>query len=163
MEVMGRMTGNNYLLIHLFSPLEVLCFGLIYAGWTSGRWRAAMLVGTLLTLAAWGTLFPFEDHHRFNGLSYHLEALALMLGSMALLWHLAQDLSRSLFTRASFWVLTSMLGEQAFSFFVYLTRDWFLAHALPALRLLVLVRAFVEVGSYLVYAWAFRCHLRTQD
>lgn len=151
MVVLAFTHGNNWVLVHLFAPVQLAVFAWMYADWAP-RW-----MGGFFKLAAVGYalaclwLLPRENLSRFSGLSFHLQTLLLMASSLMLLCQLALKVDRALLEHPGAWIAAGVLCDMAITLVAYASRDWLLIHARSWAFWLNLVRSQVITLSYLFF------------
>lgn len=151
MVLLAATRGNNWMLVHLFAPLQFLAFAWIYAAWTPA-WMGWTFRGLALAYAlACLWLLPREDLSRFSGISFHLQTLLLMGCSMGLLCHLALQVDRPLLEHPGAWIAAGLLCDMAITLVAYASRDWLLVHGRGWAFWLNLVRSQVVTLSYLFF------------
>jgi hypothetical protein len=151
MVVLAFTHGNNWVLVHLFAPVQLLVFAWMYAEW------APAWMGVLFKLTALGYalaclwLLPREDLSRFSGFSFHLQTLLLLTSSLMLLCHLALKVDRALLEHPGAWIAAGILCDMAITLVAYASRGWLLVHAPSWAFWLNLVRSQVVTLSYLFF------------
>jgi hypothetical protein len=151
MVVLASVQGNNWLLVHLFAPVQLAVFAWMFAAWAPGWMGTGFKLAAATYALACLWLLPREDLSRLSGLSFHLQTLLLMACSLMLLCHLALRVDRALIEHPGAWIAAGLLCDMAITLVAYASRDWILVHARSWAFWLNLVRSQVVTLSYLFF------------
>lgn len=156
MTALAWSRGNNWVLVHLFAPLQLAIFAWIYSAWTA-PWLGRLLQALALVYAlACLWLLPREDLSRISGFSFQAQTLLLMGFSLALLCQLALQIEVPLLEHPGAWIASGVLCDTAFTLVAYPSRTWLQLHAPSWVIVLSLARVLVVTLSYLFFLRALR-------
>ncbi|MBI4911920.1 MAG: hypothetical protein HY823_04210 [Acidobacteria bacterium] len=151
MVALAAVRGNNWALVHLFAPVQLLGFAWMFSGWVPG-WMGRTFRWTAVSFAlAWLWFLPQEDLTRFSGISFHVQTLLMLGGSLGALFHFSLQADRPLLDHPGAWVASGLLGDMSITLVSYASRAWLLAHAPDWAFNLNLFRAMVVTLAYLCF------------
>jgi hypothetical protein len=158
MALLGRIRGNNYILVHLFVPWELGALFWILSIYTDGLLRRSFLLSIPLFATFWLISHLFwEDWSSFNGPSLHLEQILVLLGAMCGIYRASTVLEHSLADQPLFWIAIAAFFDMLISILPFLFLSWLRSQAPEARAIIGVIRTVLEGCVYLIFARAFFC------
>jgi hypothetical protein len=166
-EVLKACHVSVTLLVHVFSPLQTLLFGEMFAhGTSSRRFRLTIrcvVAGYLLFWLTWLVLRGGASFQSYRTPVFHVHTIANLLLALSALGERSREYRIPLTSQATFWLASGLLLDSALCLIFYPVRDWLIANRFQVLLLFSGFHASWVMLTHLLFGKALLCPPRMRS
>jgi hypothetical protein len=166
-ELLKALHLSPSFLVHVFSPVQTLLFGEVFAQSVGSikvrRWLRGLAYGYLLFWLVWVGTNGMDGFGTYRNPVFHIHTTIDLLLALICLAERSLDYRTTLTSRATFWIASGFLLDSALCLVLYPARDWLQFNRPDILNMFNASRAVLVMVTHVLYGKALLCPPRTRS
>jgi len=166
-EVLKAYQVNTTILVHVFSPIQTLLFGEMFARAAGSpkvkRWLRGVALGYGLFWLGWLLILGVASFQSYSIPVFHIHTIVNLALALICLAERSREYRISLTSQAAFWLAAGLLLDSALCLIFYPVRDWLISNRFQVLVLFSGFHAVWVIITHLFYGKALLCPPRMRS
>jgi len=166
-EVLKATHVNTTILVHVFSPIQTLLFGEMFAQAAGSlrvkRWLRGVAIGYGLFWLGWLAILGVGSFLSYSIPVFHIHTIVNLLLALTCLAERSREYRITLTSQAAFWLAAGLLLDSARCLIFYPVRDWLITNRFQILVLFNGFHAVWVIITHLLYGKALLCPPRMRS